>query len=172
MAWNAWDTAAVASFSACLLLETVADQQQWNFQEKKHSLIAKKEVRRRYIQRSIYILAHFPHSLARACSQALTGDYQRGFLSSGLFFYSRHPNFFAEICLWFCYYAFSISSSGTVFNWTLTGAVLLLLLFQGSTPLTESITLSKYPAYKDYQRTTSRIIPWPFHAAISNKKSA
>lgn len=28
--------------------------------------------------------------------EALHGDYARGFLTSGLFRYSRHPNFFSE----------------------------------------------------------------------------
>lgn len=30
-----------------------------------------------------------------ASGKRLTGDYNRGFLTSGLFAYSRHPNFFA-----------------------------------------------------------------------------
>jgi steroid 5-alpha reductase family enzyme len=36
-----------------------------------------------------------------------------------------------------------------------------MALFQGSTSFTESITLSKYPAYAEYQRRTSRLIPLP-----------
>jgi steroid 5-alpha reductase family enzyme len=36
----------------------------------------------------------------------------------------------------------------------------LTLLFQGSTAMTEQISLSKYPAYRDYQRKTSRLVPW------------
>jgi steroid 5-alpha reductase family enzyme len=38
--------------------------------------------------------------------------------------------------------------------------VLLTLLFQGSTGLTEKLSLRKYPAYADYQRTTNRLVPW------------
>ena len=40
-------------------------------------------------------------------------------------------------------------------------AVLLTLLFHGSAQFTESITASKYPAYAQYQREVSRVIPWP-----------
>jgi steroid 5-alpha reductase family enzyme len=38
--------------------------------------------------------------------------------------------------------------------------ILLTALFQGSMAFTESISASKYPAYADYQRRTSRLIPW------------
>jgi steroid 5-alpha reductase family enzyme len=32
-----------------------------------------------------------------------------GFLQTGLFKYSRHPNFFSEICIWWVFYAFTLS---------------------------------------------------------------
>jgi steroid 5-alpha reductase family enzyme len=38
--------------------------------------------------------------------------------------------------------------------------VALTLLFQGSTRMTEELSLTKYPSYGEYQRTTSRLIPW------------
>ena len=47
-----------------------------------------------------------------------------------------------------------------VLNWTIVGAASLTLLFQGSTWITEKITLQKYPAYAGYQKTTSRLMPW------------
>jgi steroid 5-alpha reductase family enzyme len=40
------------------------------------------------------------------------------------------------------------------------GAVLLTLLFVGSTRFTESITKSKYPEYADYQARVSAVVPW------------
>ena len=50
---------------------------------------------------------------------------------------------------------------GGAINWTIAGAALLTLLFIGSTIFTESITSAKYPAYRDYQRATSMLIPLP-----------
>lgn len=35
----------------------------------------------------------------------------------------------------------------------------LVLLFQGSTSLTEEITASKYPEYKEYQLRVNRFLP-------------
>ena len=84
-----------------------------------------------------------------------------GFLSEGLFRYSRHPNFFCEMAMWWCIYAFAVAASGAWLHPVIAGPVLLTLLFQGSTRFTESITLQKYPAYADYQRRTSRLVPLP-----------
>lgn len=117
------------------ITESVADEQQWNFQETKKKMIANKET--------------------------MFGDYKRGFLTSGLFNYSRHPNFFCEMSIWWTVYLFSVSASGMYFNWTIFGAVFLTLLFQASTKLTEDISISKYPEYIIYQTHTSRFIPLP-----------
>ncbi len=83
------------------------------------------------------------------------------FLTTGLFRYSRHPNFFCEIAMWWCVYSFSIAAGAGWLTVGLAGPVLLTLLFQGSTTMTERVTLSKYPAYADYQRSTSRLVPLP-----------
>lgn len=41
-----------------------------------------------------------------------------------------------------------------------TGAMLLTLLFIGSTAFTESISRSKYPGYDEYRARTSALVPW------------
>ena len=92
-----------------------------------------------------------------------------GFVTTGLFAYSRHPNFFFEQAQWWAFYAIGATAAaasglglwGGAINWTISGAALLTLLFIGSTIFTESITASKYPAYADYQRTTSMLVPLP-----------
>ena len=122
-------------------METLADQQQYNFQEYKHSLTA--EERKTHTSPEI----------------------QNGFLTTGLFQLCRHPNYFAEQSLWICVYLFSITSNNSLdlnhlCNWTVSGPLLLILLFQGSTAFSESITAEKYPAYKLYQREVSQTIPW------------
>ncbi len=81
------------------------------------------------------------------------------FLQTGLFRYSRHPNFFFEQAQWWAFAAFAVVAAGSV-PWTVLGAVLLSLLFIGSTRFTESISLSRYPDYADYQGRTSALVPW------------
>jgi steroid 5-alpha reductase family enzyme len=82
------------------------------------------------------------------------------FCTDGLFRYSRHPNFFFEVCMWWLMYGFAVVATGAAWHWSVVGAVALTLLFQGSTMFTELISKSKYPAYARYQATTSRLVPW------------
>lgn len=128
---NAVDAAAALLWILLFIGEVVADQQQWNFQQAK-----------------------------RQAQPPLKDDLKLGFITRGLFRYSRHPNFFCEFNLWFAFYLFSVAATGQIFNWSLLGYLQLLLLFQGSTNFTESISASKYPQYAKYQKTTSRLIPW------------
>ena len=127
---NALDYAAAIAFAGFLIGEAVADEQQWKFQTAKYAAIARGETP------------------------------EAGFITTGLFRYSRHPNFLCEQAMWWTYYVFSIAAGAGWLNWTITGAVLLTLLFQGSTNLTEKLSARKYPAYADYQQTTNRLIPW------------
>ncbi|EGD72649.1 hypothetical protein PTSG_04384 [Salpingoeca rosetta] len=125
------DMAAAVLFFVFFLIETISDEQQWAFQTRKHAMQP----------------------------QERTGDFARGFLTRGLFRYSRHPNFFAEQCLWWSFYLFAVGVSGQVLGWAVVGPLVLSLLFQGSTQFTEELSLAKYPAYARYQQTTSRLIP-------------
>jgi steroid 5-alpha reductase family enzyme len=116
-------------FLALLIGETVADQQQWDFHQRK-------------------------------CAElAASRQPAERFLSTGLFRFSRHPNFFCEQAQWWVVAAFAVVAAHSV-PWTVVGAVLLTLLFVGSTRFTEAISLSKYPEYAEYQRRTSAVVPW------------
>ncbi len=100
--------------------------------------------------------------------RAAGGTLQPGFLTTGLFRYSRHPNFFFEQAQWWVFYAIGATAAvasglgflGGALNWTIIGPALLTVLFIGSTIFTESISASRYPEYAHYRRTTSMIIPW------------
>ncbi len=90
-------------------------------------------------------------------------------LTLQLFRYSRHPNFFFEQAQWWAFYGLGAAAAvsagaglwGGALNGSIAGAALLTVLFIGSTIFTESISASKYPANRDYQRTTSMLVPWP-----------
>src|SRR5665213_1448630 len=124
------DVLLVVAFLVCTLGETIADEQQWTFQSRKYEAIA--------------------------LGQAPEGE----FLQSGLFRYSRHPNYFFELAQWWILFFLGVVAAGSLWQWTVVGAVLLTLLFIGSTRFTESITLGKYPNYVTYQRRTSPVVPW------------
>lgn len=113
-----------------ILLETVADQQQYNFQETKYRRIRE--------------------------GAPLTAEQKAGFCTQGLWAKSRHPNYAAEQLIWLAFYLFSVAATGRWLNWSLAGAVLLMLLFLGSSDFSEKITAAKYPAYRDYQQRVPR----------------
>lgn len=89
-------------------------------------------------------------------------DLDRGFITSGLWAYSRHPNFFAEQAIWFVLYQWSCFASNSLYSWAGAGSLALILLFQGSTSFTESISSAKYPAYADYQKQVGVFFPTSF----------
>ena len=125
-----WDVVLAVVFLAFLAGEAVADQQQWAFHRWK------------------------------AGERAAGRTPQPGFLQSGLFRVSRHPNFFFEQAQWWVFYGFAVAATGVWLHWTITGAALLSALFVGSTVFTESISRTKYPDYDDYRTRTSPIVPW------------
>ena len=88
---------------------------------------------------------------------------RKGFLSEGLWKYVRHPNFSSEQAIWICFYFFGVAASGRLINITLTGPILLVLIFAGSSVLTESISSKKYPPYAVYQKNVPKFIPGTVH---------
>jgi steroid 5-alpha reductase family enzyme len=57
-----------------------------------------------------------------------------------------------------------VVAARSVLEWTVIGPVLLTLLFVGSTRFTEKISLSRYPEYELFRRSTSAVIPWFAHS--------
>lgn len=131
-ALGAADVALTVLFLALVALETVADQQQWNFQREKKRLAA--------------------------AGVKPAGRYALGFVHDGLWARSRHPNYFAEQAIWVTFFLFSVAATGR-FNWTVVGCLLLIFLFRGSSSLSETLQARKYPGYPDYQKRTPRFIP-------------
>ena len=80
----------------------------------------------------------------------------------GLWRYSRHPNYFFEWLHWNSYILLSSASSLWWAPILVAALLLYLLLFVTGVPPTEAQALaSRGDDYRDYQRTTSRFVPWP-----------
>jgi steroid 5-alpha reductase family enzyme len=86
-------------------------------------------------------------------------DLDRGFCVSGLWSWSRHPNFACEQSIWLVLYQWAAFASRAPLNWTITGGIGLIGVFFASTLLTEYISSKKYPQYKEYQRLVSKFFP-------------
>jgi len=96
----------------------------------------------------------------RKAGLAASGEPTRGFLDTGLFRLQPTPHYFCEMAMWWTVYGFAVVASGQWLHWTIAGPLLLTMLFQGTSRFTESLSLAKYPQYTEYQRTTSRLVPW------------
>jgi steroid 5-alpha reductase family enzyme len=127
------DVAAGIMMALFILGEALADNQQFRFQQEKKNA-----------QKGDTI---YPESL------------KKGFLTEGLWKYARHPNFAAEQAIWISFYFFGVAASGKWINFTIIGPLLLVLLFIGSSQLTESISSSKYPEYEVYRQVVPRFFP-------------
>ena len=127
-----WDYVLTAIFLGLLVMETVADQQQWNYQKEK------------------YRRMHAGEDM---------GPYADGFVSTGLWSKMRHPNYTAEQSIWVVFYLFSVAATGEWLNWTVAGCVLLIILFQGSANFSEGLSAEKYPNYAEYMKKVGRFLP-------------
>ena len=38
-------------------------------------------------------------------------EYERGFIESGVWSWSRHPNYFCEVTLWWAFYLFTVAAT-------------------------------------------------------------
>ena len=130
---NLIDALAAVSVLSFLAIETIADNQQYRFQQQKRRLMEP--------------------------DPSFAASLRKGFISDGLWGYVRHPNFVSEQAIWISFYFFGVAATGLWMNYTLTGAALLVLLFLGSTHLTEKISSGKYPEYAAYQKEVPRFIP-------------
>ena len=88
------------------------------------------------------------------------------FINTGLWKYSRHPNYFGEILCWVGVYTFtfgSLSPTQKVIGLTSPLFIMVLLLFVTGIPLLEKqadIRGGSQKSYMDYKKKTSILIPW------------
>ena len=87
-------------------------------------------------------------------------------MSSGLWRYSRHPNYFGELLCWWGVFLF-VASDLKGWGWlSVLGPVTItyLLLYVTGIPTLEQSAEKKWgsnPEYNSYKRATNALIPWP-----------
>ena len=122
-----------------LCLETIADEQQWKFHKTKRKLLSEGKK-----------------------LEELPEPYNLGFNTTGVWAFFRHPNYLGEQGIWMSLYLVVVGSGVAnygIFNWSIVGPLLLILLFMGSSTLGEKISSGKYPKYKDYQEQVCKYLP-------------
>jgi steroid 5-alpha reductase family enzyme len=125
---------------------------------------------------AVWLVGFLVEAVADAQKAAFRAkDENRGrFVASGLWRYSRHPNYFGEMLVWWGLFVYAVPVlHGAAFA-VVVGPVFitLLLLFVSGIPPLERSADEKYgsdPAYGDYRRRTSILVPLPPRSSVSTR---
>ena len=80
-------------------------------------------------------------------------------MNSGLWAYTRHPNYFGESLVWWGIFLITLAASGW---WTVISPLVIttVLLKMTGVSLMEKAIVHTRPGYREYIQTTSAFIPW------------
>jgi len=80
-------------------------------------------------------------------------------IDRGLWRYSRHPNYFGEVTMWWGLYVLALSVPRGWISIIGPLTITFMILFVSGIPMTEKL-MEKNPAFADYKKRTSIFIPW------------
>ena len=84
--------------------------------------------------------------------------HQKGIIETGLWNYSRHPNYYGEILFWWGIFLFGNAYTGM--NYLILAPIAMTIMFwYASIPWIEIKILRTRPAYKDYQKRVHILFP-------------
>jgi len=81
-------------------------------------------------------------------------------LDTGLWRFTRHPNYFGDFCIWWAFYLFAVSAGGW---WSIASPLLMsfLLLKVSGVAMLENTIQERRPEYSNYIRRTNAFFPGP-----------
>ena len=99
------------------------------------------------------------YQLGRFRSRPVAPGESRGVLDTGLWRYTRHPNYFGDACVWWGLYL--LACGGWPGSATILSPTLMTYLLAGKTgkPLMEAHMAESRPGYAEYVRRTSSFLP-------------
>lgn len=82
-------------------------------------------------------------------------------LDTGLWAWSRHPNYFGDFTIWWGFFLLGIAAGGPW--WIVAGPIVMsaLLIYYSGAGLMEDTIRDRRPGYADYVRRTSLFLPRP-----------
>jgi steroid 5-alpha reductase family enzyme len=92
-------------------------------------------------------------------------------LDTGLWRYTRHPNYFGDFCVWWSFFLFAVSAGGW---WTIASPILMsiLLLKVSGVAMLEATIQKRRPEYAEYIRRTNAFFPGPRHVTDDSVRVA
>lgn len=85
-------------------------------------------------------------------------------LDTGLWRYTRHPNYFGDFCIWWSFYLFAVAGGGW---WSIVSPLLMsfLLLRVSGVAMLEATISDRRPEYAEYVLRTNTFFPGPKRGA-------
>ena len=84
------------------------------------------------------------------------------FITSGLWAWSRHPNYFGEVSFWWGLMLFGLAAAPQAWWWLMPGAIAMTGMFLfASIPLMDERSCERRPAYREHMRRVSALLPLP-----------
>lgn len=80
-------------------------------------------------------------------------------LDTGLWRYTRHPNYFGEATMWWGIFIIALEAPWGYIGIIGPAIITIMLLFVSGVPMTER-AMANDPAFQDYKKRTSMFIPW------------
>lgn len=81
-------------------------------------------------------------------------------MSTGLWAYSRHPNYLGEVMFWWGLFLFALAADFSYW-WVFVGPLAMTVLFIFmSIPMMDKRNLERRPGYEEHMRRVSALIPW------------
>lgn len=115
-----------------------------------------------YIGLGIWLLGFIIESIAdRQLQRFVTNPANKGkIMDQGLWKYSRHPNYFGELTMWWGIFIFVFINTGIY--WMILSPLIItyLIVFVSGIPLTEK-HFEGNPLWGKYKAETSALVPWP-----------
>jgi steroid 5-alpha reductase family enzyme len=82
-------------------------------------------------------------------------------MKTGLWAYSRHPNYFGEWLFWAGLALFGIAAVPSAWWWVLPGSVAMLIMFLvASIPMIDKRSVERRPEYEAHMARVSGFVPW------------
>lgn len=79
--------------------------------------------------------------------------------TTGLWKFTRHPNYFGEATMWLAISILGFISSGSILPFVGSAFITYSLLYISGVPMVEKRNQNK-PGYQEYKERTSKFIPW------------
>ena len=90
-------------------------------------------------------------------------------LNTGLWRYTRHPNYFGEFCIWWAFWLFAVAAGAW---WTVFSPILMsfLLLRVSGVAMLEKTIGERRPEYAEYVRSTNAFFPGPVREGSGSRQ--